>query len=81
MLLKDRNDLQLIAHEAVDFSGADLSAILRSAALVSLEANDMKASAITIQDLKQALNKVMESKKNLQDSNEKHKEKETNYIR
>jgi len=80
MLLKDKNDLQLIAHEALDFSGADLSAILRSAALVSLEANNMKAAPITIQDLKQALNKVLESKKNLQDVTNV-KEKDTNYIR
>ncbi len=81
MTLKDRNDLQLIAHDTDGFSGADLSSILRAAGLISLEANNMKSAPITIQDLKKSLNKLNESKKNLLDSEEKKKEKDTNYIR
>jgi transitional endoplasmic reticulum ATPase len=81
MLLKDKNDLQLIARETDNFSGADLNAILREAALISLEQNDMKSCPITMQDLQKALGKLNESKKNLQEQEEKKKEKETNYIR
>jgi len=81
MLLKDKNDLQLIARESIDFSGADLSAILRESALMCLEQNDMKSAPITLQYLKKALNKMIDSKKELANREEKRKEKDTNYIR
>lgn len=81
MNLKDRSDLQLIARETDQFSGADLNAILREAALISLEVNNMKTTSITIQDLQKAQAKLNESKKNLREQEEKKKERDTNYIR
>lgn len=80
MRLKDRNDLQLIASETDGFSGADLFALLRTAALISLEEHNMKIVDITVQDLKKAMNRLLNSKKSLSSSN-KNKEKDTNYIR
>lgn len=78
MMLKDRDNLQLIAKETDGFSGADLAGLLRTSALISLEENNMIPTDITLQNLKNALNRLQDSKKGL---SQKVTEKDTNYIR
>ncbi len=79
MLIEKEDDLKYVAKESKDFSGADLNGVLREAALISLEASEMKPIPITINDFKKAIARIKISKEKSDDDEDK--EDGNNYIR
>ena len=51
-------DLEEIARETENYTGADLEALVREAALVALRRNDMKPTKVTMDDFREAMQSV-----------------------
>jgi len=56
--LADDVDLEAIARETENYTGADLEALAREAALIALRRNDMKPTKVTIADFQKAMEVV-----------------------
>ena len=79
MQLKTPTDLEIVAKDTNEYSGADLNAVLREAAFIALEKGDMKPTAITLDDFKEAIIKTNEYKTKTE--KEDKNTDDTNYIR
>ncbi|MDP3917375.1 MAG: CDC48 family AAA ATPase [Nanoarchaeota archaeon] len=78
MPLDPNVDLEAINKKLEDFSGADLHALAREAAMVALR-KDMKAKTVTTEDFEAALEKIMPSLK--QEDIKRYKTIEEKYLR
>ncbi|NPA76152.1 MAG: CDC48 family AAA ATPase [Candidatus Diapherotrites archaeon] len=51
-------DLSVLADETEGYTGADLAALVREAALVALRRNNMEPTRVTLQDFREAMNTI-----------------------